>query len=92
MNLQPEVKEIVRNLSNKYDLPISVVESIIDVYYEQVARAMELTDRDNCEFYPTSIPFFGKFYVKLGIQSFFKKRMLRGKEKNIQEREETDSK
>ena len=70
---QPEVKEEVKKIAERYGLSYKDTEGIIDVYFKQAAETMATANREENYFPTISIPPFGKFFVSIGRQNFFKR-------------------
>lgn len=54
-------REIIHYLANKYNLPLSKIEEIVNHQFKFVADVM-----DKGEFDSIRLPYFGKFSVKAG--------------------------
>jgi hypothetical protein len=71
---QPEVKEEIKKIAERYGLSYKDTEGIIDVYFKQVADTMGTANRDENYFPVISVPYFGRFFVSIGRQNFFKRK------------------
>ena len=67
-------REIIHYLANKYNLPLSKIEEIVNHQFKVVAAVMS-----KGEFSTIRIPYFGKFSVKAGRLKYIK-----DKKKNAQ--------